>query len=248
MPELNGLRFVYGEPAAILGSGRSKTLAVGDLHIGAERRLLNSGVKLYGATERMAASLKRIAESFRVKRIAILGDIKDSLFYPDVWERNSILRFFNALDGYDITLIRGNHDAHLENMGFELEDESLLKEFALLHGNRWPSPNAMQKSYIVTAHNHAAVSFTDSNGAIYREKAWMISGVNPKNASGRYSSFNMSSRLVMMPAFNDLILGMEARSMKDKNTSPLLSNRIFNYRKADVYTLNGDMVRSGGKG
>lgn len=239
---IDGIRFVYGKPALVIGTGGQKTLAVGDLHIGLERKLRKSGIRLYGTAERMARDIIGIADEFRAKRIAVLGDIKDTLFYPDTSDRNSIRRFLYLLRDYDVSLIRGNHDAHLDEMGLELHDELLLGRFALLHGNSWPSSKAMLKDYVITAHNHAAVSFMDSNGALYREKAWVISDVAKRNAAKRYPRFNGNARLVMMPAFNGLILGLEVRDLRDANTSPLLKNRIFDYRRGRTYTLRGEII------
>lgn len=236
------LRFVYDRPAAVIGSGRRGLLVAGDIHVGIERKFAKEGIRLYNATEHTANALKGIADEFRVKRIALLGDIKDAIMRPDASERNALQRFFYELRDYDVTVVRGNHDAYLEEVVKSgLVDELLLDRFALLHGNRWPSEEAMSMDYIVTAHNHPAVSYTDRIGT-YREKAWAVCGMNARAAAGRYKSFNRNLKLVIMPAFNDLILGLEARDMRDPNTSPLLKNRLFCYGRCTFYTLRGEII------
>ncbi len=236
------LRFVYDRPAAVIGDGRRGLLVAGDVHVGIERKLIKEGIRLYSATEHTANSLKGIADEFGIRKIVLLGDIKDTIMRPDTSERNALQRFFYDLRGYELVLVRGNHDAYLEDaVKHNLVDELLFDRFALLHGNRWPSEEAMGKDYILTAHNHLAISYTDRVGT-YKEKAWAVCGMDARAAAKRYGSFNRGIKLVIMPAFNDLILGPEARDMRDPNTSPLLRNRLFGYRNCRFYTLRGELI------
>lgn len=241
------ITFIYDKPAALIGAGKSRTLAVGDIHIGIERRLAKSGIRLHGQTERIAKSISGLADRFKVRRIAILGDIKESLLYPDNGERIALQRFFYLLKDYKLVLLRGNHDAHLgEVMRLELLDEFLFGRFALLHGNSWPSDDAIEKDYIITAHNHVAVSFYDENKGFYKEKAWLLSDINGRRAAKHYRSFNRHAKLLMMPAFNDLILGSELSRLHGDNINPLIKNNIFEYKKGTAYTLKGDIVTAAG--
>ncbi len=241
------LRFVYDRPAAVIGTGKDGLLVAGDIHIGIERKLVREGIRLYSATEHTANALREIADEFRVRRIVLLGDIKDAIMRPDTSERNALQKFFYDLRDYELVLVRGNHDAYLEDIvRRELVDELLFDRFALVHGNRWPSEEAMQKGYLITAHNHLAVSFTDKIG-IYKEKAWAMGGISTRAASKRYKVFNKNIKIVIMPAFNDLILGLEARNVRDPNTSPLLKNRLFSYRNCSFYTLRGELIGSGSR-
>lgn len=237
------LMFVFDEPALVIEEGGRRYLVVGDLHIGLEAKLREKGVHVYGLAEKMAERIRLLMEEFNAGTLIILGDVKDSILYSDSYEAKSIKSFFRLLDGVDIRIAEGNHDAHLgEMITLPREKEIILGKYALLHGNAFPDERAMVCDYIITAHNHVSVSIKDIKGTVYRYKAWMISKVS-KNAGKYYDRYKKNSRLISMPAFNELIIGtgVEQFSKKD-NLNPLLRNGIFEYTKAEVYLLNGDRV------
>ncbi|MCL4387849.1 metallophosphoesterase [Candidatus Marsarchaeota archaeon] len=240
-PSFSGLRFVYGEPVLLLRAKRSEWLVVGDIHIGAERRISDKGIRVYNLWEQMSRKLLSLAGTFSAKGLVLTGDIKDSILYPESWEQNDIRRFAKSLSGLEVVALRGNHDAHIgEIMGIELKDELTLGDYALLHGNKWPSKEAMSKKVLITGHNHVAVRITDANGGVYSEKAWLIASINTSNAKKFYASSKAKS-LIVMPAFNPLILGTPVgaeRHDKD-NISPLFRNGVFDYANADVYSIDG---------
>ena len=57
------------------------------------------------------------------------------------------------------------------------------------------------KKYIILGHMHPAIKSDDRF-----EKIWIISKIGRKIGS-RYKKFNVGIKLVMAPAFNDLIIG-----------------------------------------
>jgi Predicted ICC-like phosphoesterases len=85
----------------------------------------------------MAKEVVSIASEFDIGEIIMLGDIKDSIMHPERGELMSIKGFFNALEGYKIRIVRGNHDAFISEItGIEPVDELLIGRFALLHGEQ----------------------------------------------------------------------------------------------------------------
>lgn len=235
------MRFIYGEPAMLLSDGKLIWLVVGDIHLGAERRLSERGINVYELWSNMSEKIKFLAGKFGATGIIILGDIKDSILYPESWEQHDIKRFVESLSGFNLRLLKGNHDGHIkEILGIEVEDEMFFRDFALLHGNKWPSQKAMEKGTIITGHNHIAVRITDNNNGVYYEKAWLISKIKQKTASKFYTN-PKSKRLVVMPAFNPLITGTAVGSeRKEKeNINPLFRNSVFDYTSSDVYSLEG---------
>lgn len=238
---MKDIRFVYDKPAAIIHAGGADRLVIGDLHIGAERRFIDKGIRLYEANELMAKEILGIASEFKVKDVILLGDIKDSIMHPDRRELMSIKALFNALEGYRVRVIRGNHDAYISEItSAEVREELLIGRFALLHGNKWPSAKAMQKDYIMTAHNHISVTLKDKRGGYYRYKAWLIAKINEKEASKRYKRFNKNAKLIMMPAFNALIMGTPIQKHNSGNINPLVRNNVFDYASGSVYNLYGE--------
>ncbi len=237
----DSLRFVYKEPVIIL-EGRRRHIVIGDLHIGSERRFHKKGMHIYGHTDMMVKRILEISKTFDTDTVVLLGDIKDSLLYPDRFERDCLDRFFYGLRDLDITALRGNHDSHLEEiLRIRMQDELLLDEVALLHGNKLPSEKAVGKNMIITGHNHVAIEIVDKNGARYYEKGWLISKARQRAANKFYKGF-LSKKMVTMPAFNELITGVPvgARDEKKRNINPLFSNHIFDYENAEVYTLYGE--------
>ena len=237
------IKFIYNEPAMTIRAGSDHYLVVGDLHIGVERNLHERGVHVFNATEFMAERIKRIMKEFSLKKIIMLGDIKESVLYPDVSTARAIRGFFDSLGEFDITVVAGNHDAHLgEIADIPITKELLLKGFALLHGEKNPSEEAMMSDYLITAHNHAIVRITDRNGATYDQKVWFIAKLNQTAAHRAYKEANKNIRLVMMPAFNSLIMGSEPSRFYKENANPSLRNKIFNYGTAEIYNLMGQRI------
>jgi len=230
-----------GYPALLVVKERA--LVVGDLHIGIESKLEEEGVSVENVADRMAERLLQLYDKAKAKSIILLGDVKDSISFPTGDEYESIRRFFMRIGGIEIRIARGNHDAHMERiaksagLSFTLENEVLLADAALLHGKAWHSEAAMSKDYLITAHSHFAI---EHDG--YLQKAWLVAKVSDAAAS-KYAKFNKSAKLVVMPAFNDLILGSRI-SERTKNYSPLLKHGIFDWKSAKIYTIDGVLVGS----
>ena len=238
------MRFIYDEPALILSVSGKEWLVVGDIHIGAERRLSDKGVNVYNMWKQMASKILSLSNTFSITGVILLGDIKDSILYPETWEQRDIRSFISELSHLELRIIKGNHDGHIDSiLGIKAMDEILLGDYALLHGNKWPSQDALKKGTIITGHNHIAVSIKDDNGAVYSEKAWLIASAEKDKIREFYAS-PKAKRLVVMPAFNPLILGMPVgKERKDKdNISPLLRNGLFDYSNADIYSLKGAYI------
>lgn len=226
--------FIKGEPALLIK--KEKTLAVGDLHIGREFALSKSGIHMVGAASRMGEKIARLCKENNADRVVLLGDVKDSIFYPSRDEFRSILEFLRPLENLEVTIAKGNHDAHLaqilKRIDFKAEicDEAFIGNFAFLHGNTMPSKRAMMKKTIVIAHGHMALR---REGGL--EKAWLVLKIG-KGARKFYPDANMKARLVVVPAFSDLIIGTGI-SMASGRFIPMLRNNVFDLKSAKIYTL-----------
>ncbi len=231
--------FVNGTPALLIK--REKVLVAGDLHIGAETRMKERGLYFSKAAARMAEDLLAAFKKSGARSIVLLGDIKDNVSYSSRDEAEAIGEFFSALRGMDISIARGNHDAYLarifkgQNIDVKIEDEILLGNAALMHGNAWPSDEAMQKEYIITGHGHIAAK---RGGKM--EKAWLMAAIG-SGAGERYGKFNKNARLIVAPAFNALITGTRING-KTKSFIPLLNKDVFDFNNAKVYDLGGNVL------
>ena len=230
------ISFVNGEPALFIRKERQ--LAVSDLHIGLETRLSESGIHLSNAVDLLADDLLNAYRKSGAKGIIFVGDFKERIMYMTKTERDSMLRFFAKLSGIECRFIRGNHDAHLEeilrNVGIRkaLENEILLEKVALMHGNTMPSKESMEKNYIAVGHGHFAANI---NGV--ERKVWFIAKPGP-HAKDAYPGYNKRIKLVILPAFNRAITGTDI-SRGSEEHMPLLRNKIFDFESGKILDLEG---------
>ncbi len=240
------IKFVYDEPAMVVKADGSEYLVVADLHVGMELELSRKGVHLFNATDRMAERIIHIMKEFSLKNLIMLGDIKESILYPENAELKLLKSFFKRLEGFQIGIIAGNHDAHLGDIiNHEVHKELVLGDFGFLHGNRKPSQEMMGLDYIISGHEHIAVRIREKSGAVYEQKAWAFYELDKKKALSEYEKLNHKIKLISMPAFNDLIMGTTVDKSSKNRLNPLLSNNIFDYGSAEIYNLMGQKINIG---
>lgn len=231
--------FINGVPAILIK--REKTVVVGDLHLGRELKLIDSGIYLANASKRSGAKLADICKKNNAERLVFLGDIKEGIAYPVREEYQTIKSFFDQIPSIDIKIAKGNHDAHiaeiLERIGLsaEVKKEILLGKSAFMHGNSLPSEEAMMKELIVVAHGHISINMNGNS-----EKAYLLAKIG-KGVKKLYKRCNKEAMLLVMPAFNDIVTGTNLN--KDlRNFIPLFRNNLFDFNSAEIYTLNRKLV------
>jgi len=240
----NRILFVKNAPALFLE--KERCLAVSDLHIGMEFKFVEEGIHFSHASARMARKISALCRENRVKRLIIIGDVKQSISYPERQERDEIKEFFESLECKDVTIVKGNHDGRMEqllrSMGFDYNvcNEISLGKVTFLHGIRWPGEAAFMGDYIVEGHSHFAARVGGIN-----EKVWLMSKAG-NGMGAEFKSYNREIKLIVMPAFNDLIIG-KSLSAVSADRHPLFKNRIFKFDSSDVYTLSGELLGSAKK-
>lgn len=241
---MDGIRFVYNKPMIIVSHNDRNALVIGDVHIGIERKLKKKGLEVDNLTGRMTSDILDTAAEFNVNEIIILGDIKESILYPERYERFQIEKFLKELSIYNLILLSGNHDSHINEIAkIKLETEYVFGNNVFLHGNRWPSEKSMMSDFIFIGHNHMAVSIKENGYVVYNDKVWLKAKLSIKNAHLRYKKFNKKIEMIAVPAFNPFITGFNI--LQDKEPiSPIIKNGIFDYQNGNIYTLNGDILGS----
>lgn len=237
-----GISFLKGIPALMIE--KERLIAVGDLHIGMEEKFSQSGISFPNAARAAGREIRGVCESNSAKGVIFLGDVKDSIANMTREGMDSLRTFFRELEGIDITIAKGNHDAHIESligeMGFEAEikKEVILSECALMHGNAMPSDEAVIKKYIICGHGHMAAHVNGID-----RKAWLIA---PAGAGMKehYRNYNEEIKLVAAPAFNRLIIGSRM-SYETKEHMPMLNNNLFDFSMIEAYDLYGNKLRIG---
>lgn len=154
-------------------------LAIGDLHLGFEYSLQQSGLLVpEQQVEEIKEELKKIFEEIKkrklkLKKIIFIGDLKHSFSYK--WkEKNYFREIMNFLKKYveekDIILIKGNHDTIDYSFGDKLKDYFISKNIAFCHGHKSFSEVFKEKiKTIVIGHLHPSIILSDKKN-IKREK------------------------------------------------------------------------------
>jgi len=149
-------------------------LAIGDLHIGYELALVESGILLpeqqvAEVIENLKKIIKEIQDKkYQINKVVFLGDIKHFFGY-EYEEKANFHKILDFLAEYvpeeDIILIRGNHDTM--NIGLDFVDYYITddKKIAFLHGHE-PYMEVYDKKIqvVVTGHLHPSVILEEEPG------------------------------------------------------------------------------------
>lgn len=184
-------------------------LAIGDLHLGFEYKLQQSGVLIPEMQiEEIKSELKKIFDeikdkNLKLKKIIFLGDIKHSFSYE--WkEKNYFKELLTFLEKYvknkNIILIKGNHDTIDYSFADKLQDYFIIEDLAFTHGHKsFPEIFDEKIKTIVMGHLHPSVIISDN---IKREKYKCF-------LMGKYKTKN----IIILPSFLATIEGTTINSM-----------------------------------
>lgn len=174
-----------------------RALVISDLHLGFEGALAEQGVSIPRfqrkvILERLGAMLDRN----HAEKVVVAGDFKHefSKNLVDEWvEVKQVLRFLQARA--TPILVRGNHDNYLAtilgDLGLKLHDRFDVGGYTIVHGHEEVSTLAP----ILMGHEHPAVKLRDELGATVSVPAFLA-----------------ADRLIVLPAFSPLALGVDVAS------------------------------------
>ncbi len=189
-------------------------LAIGDLHLGFEYQLQQSGVlvpenQVREIIEELKAIFEEIKEkNFKLRKIVFIGDIKHSFSYE--WrEKNYFNEVIDFLRNYvgekDIILIKGNHDTIDYSFSDKLQDYFLDGEIAFCHGHVLLEEVFDKKiETIVMGHIHPSVIISDEQN-IKREKykCFLVGKFRGKE-------------IIIMPSFLMTVEGSNVNNLEDE--------------------------------
>ncbi|NYZ79920.1 metallophosphoesterase [Candidatus Micrarchaeota archaeon] len=206
------MKFIRGTPALVIG----RKLVIADLHLGFEKHV--KGLNVGNQTKRIADNVKRLLKENCCNELIILGDIKHSVTVrPDL---EDVQAFVSDVKRFaTITLVMGNHDGSLQNyLDIRVVDGRGYRDgkYYFMHGHAAPKKEYVNCT-VISSHIHPVIAFRDNLGGRIVEKIWLI-----------------GERLVIMPAFNPLIGGIDVR----KSTLDVLEKR-FDRRTLGIYLLDG---------
>ncbi len=239
-------------PAALIKTGKTKTLLIADPHIGWEMALQEKGIHVPSQTPKILNKLTQIILKYKPDKLVILGDVKYTVVSSELGEWHDIPDFFVKLLGYigDIAIVRGNHDANLEpllpeNINFLPATGAIIGDVGVFHGHKWPSPALMQCKTLVMGHLHPVVVFRDPAGFKITRQVWMkancntetlakillqksgikIEGSVAETLKKHYHIKMKTTEIFIMPSFNDFLGGRpvnETRPRKEMGSEALI--------------------------
>jgi len=262
------ITLLWPHPAMLVKSGDSRTIVVADLHIGWEVALSRKGIHVPAQTSKLLKRLVDLASAYKADRLLILGDVKHTVATPETVEWRDVPEFFTALARQvkEIMVVRGNHDGNLEPLLPEAvkvlpSTGVVLGGVGFFHGHRWPSPTLLTCKTLVMGHVHPVVVFRDPAGFRVTRQVWVRAACDgpllrqvllkkqkaelkdAENVHGRSGAEAKSSRLLILPSFNDFLGGRplnEDRSRSAKLVAgPVLRSEAVDMRNAETYLLDG---------
>lgn len=219
-------------------------LAVGDLHIGFEYQLQQSGVIVpENQTQEIISELKKIfakiEKTNRIKKIIFLGDIKHSFSYQ--WKEksyfNKILNFLKEkFSDKNIILIKGNHDTIDYSFADKLKDYHIEDNIAFVHGHKlFPEIFSEKIKTIVMGHIHPSVILSDKP-KIKREKFKCF-------LTGKFKNKN----IIIMPSFLSTVEGQTINEYSEgykDDFSIIPKKNLLNFR---IHVVGENKVYQFGK-
>jgi len=222
---------------------QSGILVIGDLHIGYELALVESGILLPEQQVReVITNLKKIikrikSKKYNLKKIIFLGDVKHFFGY-EYAEKINLNRVFDFLKTYvpenNIILIRGNHDKM--NLDLDFRDYYLEDGILFLHGHEsFPAIYDKKIKIIVTGHLHPSVIIEESPGVKHEIYKCFLEGTT----KGKMH--------IVLPSFLEFYEGTPVNFYKEdfiESFSIIPKKDILNFK---VYVIGDDKVYEFGR-
>jgi|TARA_Y100000310_G_scaffold127024_1_gene126044 putative SbcD/Mre11-related phosphoesterase len=186
-------------------------LSIGDLHIGYEHSLRDSGIQVPETQlKNTIKSLNKIISEikkrkYKLKKVVFLGDIKHYFGYE--WRErfyfNKVLDFLrNHVKDKDIILIKGNHDK-FDFSGKKMKNYYFNKGLMFFHGHKeFPQVYEQRVKTIIMGHLHPSILLSDKQN-IKREKykCFLIGNYKRKE-------------VIILPSFIGIIEGSAVNSQE----------------------------------
>jgi hypothetical protein len=190
------IRIFNGRCAMLL---RSRTLVLGDMHLGIEASLELEGMQLPRAQAR--ETRRRIDELVKAdppKRIVVLGDLKHEFSRNLDQEWSQVRGMLEHLGSIaEVTVVRGNHDNYLatitSRLGLELVDEAVVDGIHLSHGHM-----ANPGRPLIQGHEHPSARLFDGVGGYVKLPAFL---------------YHQQAEVLVLPAFSPLASGNDVSTL-----------------------------------
>jgi putative SbcD/Mre11-related phosphoesterase len=237
------LTLLLPHPAALIKTGKTKTLVIADPHLGWEMALQEKGIHIPSQTPKLLKKLTALLSRYKPDTLLILGDIKYAVVKIEPGEWHDIPDFFTELKRHisDIVIVRGNHDANLEpllpeNIKLLPATGTIIDDVGLFHGHTWPSPALLKCKTLIMGHVHPVVVFRDPTGFKIIRQVWVKAKCNTNKLSKtllqkcrikiedtpeatvkkHYNFKPQTTQIFIMPSFNDFLGGRPINETKPR--------------------------------
>ena len=245
---------IINEPALIV-SNTKKALVIADIHLGIEWDLYKSGFSIPSQMEQRIERIHKYIKQNNPDRVILLGDIKHNIPQISWQERDEIPYFLESIAQYaPIDIFPGNHDGNIDfllpkdvDITLHSARGAVLDGGGYFHGHTWPDPELLGAEYIITAHNHPIIRFTDALGYATVEPAWIRTRLKCEVFAQHFRSIDFSQtgtwgnpQIFIVPAFNELCGGVAFNeSLHDDLLGPVFSSEGFDLDNAKAYLQDG---------
>jgi putative SbcD/Mre11-related phosphoesterase len=218
---------------------REKTIVFSDTHLGYEEYLNKQGILVPRFQyKEIIEHLKEVLSETRPERIVINGDLKHEFGRISEQEWSEVMRFLDFLKGYEVILVRGNHDNILGPIASQLALNASaakraqgggermlhkrgpipalvvpnfkLNKKLITHGNSIPDKKTLEEiTSIIIGHDHPALGLREE-GRVEKIKCFLTGKWKDKN-------------LIAVPSFNFVTEGVDV--LKETLLSPMLKNQ-----------------------
>ena len=211
-------------------------LAIGDLHVGYEQSLIQSGILL--PEQQVGEIIKDLQNiineikkrNYELKKIIFLGDIKHYFNYEwkEKFNFDKILDFLrDFVKDSDIILIKGNHDK-FDFSGKEMKNYYFKDGIMFFHGHMsFPQILEERVETWVLGHLHPSVSLSDKSN-IKREKYKCF-------LTGKFQN----KEIIIVPSFFGIIEGtpINEKEYEREGFSVIPNSELRNF---EVHAINDD--------
>ncbi len=250
---------IPGEAAATARIGNELAVLVADYHAGYETALrYDRGVDVPSQAPARRARLLEILERTSADRLVVLGDLMHSIGDPGGAERGELEVLFESLPAeLAVTVVKGNHDGGIEEWlsTDDLErvdvreidvvagDGLAIGDVGICHGHTWPAASVLESQVVCLGHEHPCVRLEDEVGGSRVERVWLRGRLDPTPFRPRpgYESVDGLAgeeppRVVVLPAFNDLVGGTWVNLPNQSFLAPFLPAGLAT---GEAYLLDG---------
>ncbi|MGW8289439.1 MAG: metallophosphoesterase [Candidatus Bathyarchaeia archaeon] len=257
------IKLILPYPAALIKTGKTKTLVIADPHLGWEMALRDKGIHVPSQSAKLLQKLIAVLSRYKPDTLLILGDIKYTIVGAEPGEWHDIPDFFQDLKNHvkDVAVVRGNHDANLEpllpeNIELLPATGTVVDDVGLFHGHKWPSPSLLKCKTLIMGHLHPVVVFRDSAGFKITRQVWVkakcdtnqlsktvlqkqrikIEGTPEETVKKNYNFKPRTNQLFIMPSFNDFLGGRPINEIKPrrKGLTPTMIGPVLRSEAVDI--------------